>query len=206
MHKYINTSNKNKKIIRKYIRILRRSIKYSEQYTSAQLVTNKILSLHCLHQSINIAVFISVDGEIRTDLLIKTLLSMNKCIYLPILPLPFFKEQYLSFAQYTLSTPLIHNYLNTFEPKISTKKSIISIKMLDIIFIPLVAFDKYGNRLGMGGGFYDITLKYIQDHHINCVCIGLGHDFQLIPTQLLPIEKWDMKLHKIITPSYLYWE
>lgn len=195
-----------KKIIRKYIRSLRHSLTYSEQYIAAQLITNKILALKCIYQSLNIAIFVSIDGEIRTDLLIKILLSMNKRIYLPVLPLPFEKSQCLSFAPYTLSTVLVRNYLNTYEPKKTNITTIFSLDMLDIIFVPLVAFDQYGNRLGMGGGFYDILLQYYQNNYLNCTTIGLGYDFQKVPTSFLPIEKWDMKLHKIITPSYMYWK
>lgn len=202
-----NNSTKNKKNIREYIRFLRNSIQYPEKYISAQLITNKILSLNYIHQAKNIAIFISIDGEISTKLLINTLLFMNKNIYLPILPLPNSESKLLSFAKYTLTTPLIRNHLNIYEPKKDDKIIFLpNIKMLNILFIPLVAFDKYGNRLGMGGGFYDATLQYYHnDLDANCICIGLGYDFQKVPTKWIPIEKWDIKLDKIITPYHCYW-
>lgn len=203
MYTKIKKLNKNKKIIRKYIRTLRHSIKYTEQYTAAQLITNKVLTLNCIHQSKNIAMFISIDGEINTDLLIKTLLSINKRIYLPIVPSPSYKSKRLSFAQYTFNTILIRNHLNTYEPIKNNITSFLSIEKLDIIFVPLVACDEYGNRLGMGGGFYDTTLQNHKSIYTNCTLIGLGYDFQKIPSQLLPIEKTDLQLHKIITPSNL---
>lgn len=197
---------KNKTIIRQYIRSLRHSLTYSEQYKAAQLLTNKILSLNCIHHSKNIGIFISIDGEIRTDLLIKYLLSINKCIYLPIFSPNTTKPHSLSFTQYTLSTPLVRRYLNVYEPKKIDVNSFLPIEMIDIIFIPLVAFDDYGNRLGMGGGFYDMTLQNYQCYHTHPNIIGLGYDFQKIPTQLLPITKWDIKLRKILTPSYSLWK
>ncbi|CAD83328.1 ligase;5-formyltetrahydrofolate cycloligase family [Candidatus Blochmanniella floridana] len=192
--------NLNKKAIRSYIRSLRQSLNYSEQYKSAQLITNKIINLDCIHKATHIGIYISFDGEIYTDLLIKFLLSMKKKIYIPVL---LHKQQHLLFAPYTLSTPTIQNYLNVYEPKYNII-DLISLDKLDIIFIPLVAFDDHGNRLGMGGGFYDKTLQY-QKHKSHCIYIGLGHDFQKIPTSILTQEKWDVKLPKIITPSYLHW-
>lgn len=200
---HISSPKYKKKIIRTYIRSLRRSLQLSEQYIAAQLITNKIITLNCIRKSKHIAVFISFDGEIRTDLLIKTLLFMNKYIYVPIVP--SCNCQYLSFTQYTLSTPLIKNpYIHTYEPEYN-KNSIISIKKLDIMFIPLVAFDKYGNRLGMGGGFYDKTLLYY-NNKTNCTFIGLGYDFQKIPKGALPSETKDVNLSKIITPNCCYWK
>lgn len=192
---------KHKSIIRTYIRTLRRSLKPSEQYIAAQLITNKILTLNNLNQATNIAAFISTDGEIRTDLIIQTLLSINKRIYLPVLPTTR-QSRSLLFAQYTLSTPLIRNRFNIYEPK-HNYASVINITMLDIILIPLVAFDEHGFRLGMGGGFYDKTLFYLNTKPNN-ICIGLGYDFQKIPTQIFPSSKQDIKLSKIITPYCTY--
>lgn len=192
----------HKSIIRTYMRTLRRSLKPSEQYIAAQLITNKILALNNLNQATNIAAFISIDGEIRTDLIIKTLLSINKHIYLPIILPNTTQSQPLLFAQYTLSTPLIRNHLNIYEPKYSNT-TIIDVTMLDIILIPLVAFDEHGSRIGMGGGFYDKTLLHLHKKTDN-KCIGLGYDFQKIPTKIFPSSQQDIKLSKIITPYCTY--
>lgn len=47
----------------------------------------------------------------------------------------------------------------------------------DIILTPLVAYDKKGNRLGMGGGYYDRTLDNLRKNH-NTKVIGVGYDWQ----------------------------
>lgn len=197
----INSLNSfKKKAIRTYIRALRRNIHLSEQYIAAQLITNRLLALKCLHKSKNIAIYIAFDGEIQTYLAIQFLLSMNKRIYLPIISIK--QPQTLLFAQYTLSTPLIQNLFNIYEPKFQTT-TILPVKMLDIIFIPLVAFDEKKNRIGMGGGFYDKTLSYLNKKN-HCVSIGLGFDFQKIPTEIFPVGKKDIKLSYVITPHHIY--
>ncbi len=76
---------------------------------------------------------------------------------------------------------------------------------LDIIFTPLVAFDATGQRLGMGGGFYDRTLQdweiaYAQQR--GPYPIGLAHDCQRV--DVLPVQDWDVPLPEIITPSTHY--
>ena len=66
---------------------------------------------------------------------------------------------------------------------------------IDVIIVPAVAFDKTGNRLGRGGGYYDRFLKK-QPH---AVLIGVGYDFQLVDE--VPVRKHDQKVHRIILPS-----
>ena len=66
----------------------------------------------------------------------------------------------------------------------------------DILFVPLVAFDKELNRLGYGGGFYD---RYIQkiSRIKKIVKVGLAFSFQKLKT--IPVNKHDKKLDIIIT-------
>lgn len=66
---------------------------------------------------------------------------------------------------------------------------------IDLIIVPAVAFDKEGNRLGRGGGYYDRFLKK-QSH---ATFIGVGYDFQLVDE--VPVRKHDQKMHRIILPS-----
>lgn len=66
---------------------------------------------------------------------------------------------------------------------------------IDVIIVPAVAFDKQGNRLGRGGGYYDRFLKK-QSH---ATIIGVGYDFQLVDE--VPVRKHDQKMHRIILPS-----
>jgi 5-formyltetrahydrofolate cyclo-ligase len=69
---------------------------------------------------------------------------------------------------------------------------------IDIIFTPLVAFDAEGNRLGMGGGFYDRTLENWQQTG-RPFPVGLAHDCQQV--EMIPTEIWDIPLPALITPS-----
>lgn len=66
---------------------------------------------------------------------------------------------------------------------------------IDVIIVPAVAFDRAGNRLGRGGGYYDRFLKK-QPH---ATLIGVGYDFQLVDE--VPVRKHDQKVHRIILPS-----
>lgn len=75
---------------------------------------------------------------------------------------------------------------------------------LDLIILPLVAFDLSGNRLGMGGGFYDRTLsfKHQRCHWKGPKLIGIAHELQRV--DLLPVNDWDIPLDAVITEQKLY--
>ena len=75
---------------------------------------------------------------------------------------------------------------------------------LDVIICPLVAVDLNGNRMGMGGGFYDTTLsKSYQSGAKKPLKIGWCYDFQVV--EQLQRQPWDVPLDGLITPSGLRW-
>lgn len=75
---------------------------------------------------------------------------------------------------------------------------------LDVIICPLVAVDLSGNRMGMGGGFYDTTLgKSYQAGLKKPLKIGWCYDFQVV--EQLQRQAWDVPLDGLITPNGLRW-
>ena len=75
---------------------------------------------------------------------------------------------------------------------------------LDLILLPLVAFDESGNRLGMGGGFYDRSLAYRQSrtHSRRPRLIGLAHELQRV--EQLATNSWDIPLDMIATEKRVF--
>lgn len=157
-----------KQKIRKHARLQRLSLTMTQQDEAAKRVANIIGQDKRIKEANNFAIFISFDGEINTNYLINMLWNKNKKVYLPALhPL---KNRPLLFINYTPTTSLVVNRLNLYEPPLDFKK-VLSLEQIDILFIPLVAFDYYGNRLGMGGGFYDRTLQQYNNKS-SCFIIG----------------------------------
>ena len=75
---------------------------------------------------------------------------------------------------------------------------------LDVIICPLVAVDKHGNRMGMGGGFYDTTLgKSYRSGVKKPLKIGWCYDFQVV--EQLARQPWDVPLDGLITPNGIRW-
>lgn len=68
---------------------------------------------------------------------------------------------------------------------------------IDLILLPGIGFDKAGNRLGRGGGFYD---RFIAKQPKDTILVGVGYDFQL--EDEIPAGRRDRCLHYIITPTH----
>ncbi|XBC42150.1 MAG: 5-formyltetrahydrofolate cyclo-ligase [Buchnera aphidicola (Meitanaphis elongallis)] len=187
----------NRYIQRMYFRKLRKKVKLQEKQILATSMTNLVFSCNFLRFAKNIAVFYSFDGEIDTRTLILKLWERKYNVFLPIIDSYFYKL--LLFAQYLPTTCLKLNIFNIFEP-IIVKEAVFYCNNMDIIFVPLVSFDKYLYRLGMGGGFYDRILTNWKKKGF--LPIGLAYDFQLVDN-IFPFS-WENPLPLIITPNKLW--
>ncbi|WP_130099435.1 5-formyltetrahydrofolate cyclo-ligase [Siccibacter turicensis] len=184
--------------IRKHIRQLRRALTPERQTHFADLAANRMMAWPPVVLAHNVAVFLSFDGELDTRPLIDRLWRAGKRVYLPVLH-PFSPGNLL-FLHYHPESELQINRLNIHEPKLDVR-DVLPLDRLDVLVTPLVAFDTHGQRLGMGGGFYDRTLQNWQQHGISPV--GYAHDCQQVAQ--LPVEEWDVPLPAVVTPSRL-WE
>lgn len=183
--------------IRQSTRKKRQQLNAIEQQTAAQKIMQHALLHSKVSQANNIALFLAFDGEIDTQPLINALWQQNKNVYLPVLH-PFNRNNLL-FLRYTSETNLVKNRFNIEEPPLDVTQ-VLPPNQLDIMMIPLVAFDEQGQRLGMGGGFYDRTLANWQ--HKGFYPIGLAHDCQYVKS--LPAAHWDIPLPEIITPQKIW--
>ncbi|HGO5853533.1 TPA: 5-formyltetrahydrofolate cyclo-ligase [Mannheimia haemolytica] len=175
--------------LRQAMRLKRQSLTAGQQAQAAESIIPQALSLIESYQASHIAFYLPFNGEISPLPLMEQLLQQGKKLYLPLLH-PFTSGQLL-FLNYNCKTSLKFNRLGIQEPVLDVR-NIIPLQELEMIFTPLVACDKAGNRLGMGGGFYDRTLA--QAPHL--ISVGLAHECQQV--EQLPIKSWDMPLDHII--------
>ena len=139
-----------------------------------------------------IGLYWPINNELSTLRIIEDIISKKKLCYLPVIANK--NEKNISFKNYVASETLIKNKYGIPEP---LQGKTIEINSLDLLIVPLVAFDMKGNRIGMGQGFYDITLNKFK--RLIPKLIGLGYDFQEELT-CFP-ENHDIKLDGTLTPS-----
>ncbi len=78
------------------------------------------------------------------------------------------------------------------------------VRDLDLILMPLVGFDLQGNRLGMGGGFYDRSLAFLRYrlYWKRPRLLGLAYDFQQV--DILTADPWDIPMQAVVTDQAVY--
>ena len=190
------------KALRAHIRQQRRTLSDAEREHAAFLLCERIASSRIYQHSKHIVFYLSNDGEIDLSLLIKHAWQQGKQVYLPVLAEP--NTQKLWFIPYTPTTKLKNNRFGIAEPVHSSRTRLRKTLSLDLILMPLVAFDQQGNRVGMGGGFYDRSLAFLKNrqhwHKPNL----LGVAYELQKQEQLEINLWDIPLQAIATEKKLY--
>ncbi|MGF1693569.1 5-formyltetrahydrofolate cyclo-ligase [Photobacterium kagoshimensis] len=188
-----------RQLIRHQVRTQRQALTTNQQAQAAQLLLQQCQqSQHFAHAQ-HIALYLSNDGEIDTQPVIDWLWQQQKQVYLPVLH-PFSKG-HLLFLHYTSTTVMQSNRYGIQEPVLDLRL-VKPAGELDLICTPLVAFDRTGQRLGMGGGYYDRTLSPWHQYRLHPYPLGLAHDCQLV--EQLPHETWDVPLPTIITPGHIF--
>ncbi len=191
------TKNKTRKKMRQRRQNLSKNMR---NYLAAQF-TQHFLQTSLFKTSKRIGCYLSNDGELNLQFVIQHIWGMNKTCFLPVLNT--LKRKQLLFTQYHSDSQLKKNRFGIPEPIILPRKAL-SAHNLDLILIPLVAFDRSGNRLGMGGGFYDRTLAFLDKRKVwlKPKIYGIAYEFQQVDS--IKTDAWDIPLHGILTEIKQY--
>ncbi len=176
---------------RSRLRHLRNRMLPNEQIAASIQLADQLSTFTVYNQAKAIASYLTNDGEIFTNEIHRRAWANNKNIALPVIR----DKRQLQFALYKDQDTLANGPWGIQQPK---NLAFIDDEAIDLVLVPLVGFDRRGNRLGRGGGFYDRFLS----HCSSATTIGLAHDFQHI--QNLPASDWDIALDFVATPSTVY--
>jgi 5-formyltetrahydrofolate cyclo-ligase len=191
----------SKNQIRKKMRQRRRYLNDNMRNHLAMQFTQHFLHTPLFKTSKRIACYLPNDGEMDLQLIIEQIWRMNKTCYLPVLNQ--LNHRQLLFAQYNINTPLGKNKFGIPEPLIPPRDAFHALN-LDLVLVPLVAFDGTGNRLGMGGGFYDRTLAFMSQRKVwlKPKIYGVAYEFQQVAA--LNKKAWDIPMHGVLTEIKQY--
>jgi 5-formyltetrahydrofolate cyclo-ligase len=194
-------SANTKKQIRIEMRQRRRMLTVEQQDAAAISLTKNIFKLHGISGTRRIGAYLANDGEIDPLPAMLEWSRRGQQCFLPIL-FPGQKPR-LRFASFSMRSRMFLNRFGIPEPCVSQRACLDPLQ-LDWIFVPLVAFDSSGHRLGMGGGYYDASLAVLRmrAHWRKPRLVGLAHEFQRIDH--LAVDEWDVPLHGILTNERFY--
>ncbi len=75
---------------------------------------------------------------------------------------------------------------------------------LGLVLVPGLMFDRYGGRLGMGGGYYDLFLSKVMSCPRRPVILGVCDD-ELLVSERLPMQAHDIRMDGVISPTGVIW-
>lgn len=152
------------------------------------------LRLAELRSARRIALYWPMDGEMDARPLLKRLRRMRKRCFLPLLSGLWHERLWFV----PVGTRMRNNCFGIPEPVVPARARLRA-RELDLVFVPLVGFDRRGNRIGMGGGFYDRTFAFLRARGAwrHPKLIGLAHACQEVGR--LDAAAWDVPLAAIVT-------
>ncbi|MBV7435531.1 5-formyltetrahydrofolate cyclo-ligase [Cardiobacteriaceae bacterium TAE3-ERU3] len=140
-----------------------------------------------------VGVFLSLPEELNTQPLILRLWPAGTKVYLPVVHA---KQAPLHWQPYDPDTLLTYDTLGIASPQ-DHQATRLSGMALDAVVVPLVGWDRYGYRIGMGGGFYDRTFAAkIAGKSPNL--LGYAYACQEVPQGIAP-QSWDVRLDGVVS-------
>jgi 5-formyltetrahydrofolate cyclo-ligase len=140
-----------------------------------------------------IALYKPVGGEVRTDAIALGLFDLGFQLSLPRLGGKAGDPHFMDFASWLPDDMLVPGPTRILQPDYATEAVI-----PDVVFTPLLGFDRALNRLGQGAGHYDRALETLPD----ALKIGLAWSVQMVDR--LPVEPWDIPLDIVVTEISIF--
>jgi 5-formyltetrahydrofolate cyclo-ligase len=175
--------------LRKRILEIRKNLSETEVREKSDQIKKQLYAITPFAEAQTILFYVSYDNEVSTHEIIKGCLSQGKKVVVPISQI---QTQSLLLSELHHWEDLEPGSYNILEPKKHAVKEV-DIERVDLIFVPGVAFDKTGRRIGHGKGYYDRLLR--ESSH--ALSIGLAFEFQIVDR--VPTEEHDISVNIIVT-------
>jgi len=198
----VDTNSKNAKI-RSSIQSKRSKLSTREIKLNSIQLTSHLTAHPLFKRSKRIAGFIANNGEQDPASILELAQDRGKQCFLPVLNQLYSNR--LWFAPYlkriSEQDTLKPNRYGILEPPIYPPKNVAPWSF-DLVLVPLVAFDKYGGRIGMGGGYYDRTFSFTKQQNSigsrrRTFLLGIAHKFQEVDK--IAQAAWDVPIDGIAT-------
>lgn len=190
--------DEDKRALRRFLSHQRQALSLHEQRLASQRLCQHLKALPEIRRARRLSLYLPVNGEIDPMPLLPWLRTRNVEIYLPVLR-PF-STNTLWFVAYRPDTPMVKNRFGIWEPDLrfsAQRRNRLPAWALDTLVVPLVGFDAKANRMGMGGGFYDRSLAFMNRSGPSPTLIGVAHACQQVDS--LPVEPWDVPLQAVVS-------
>ena len=180
-----------RKKLRKQMKDKREALKAEQVTDLSQMLTEAVVSHYDFLKAKAILIYRNMGKEVRTDGIIAYAFLLGKRVFIPRV-----EGKIMDFYEIHDIHECVPGFRGIAEPPEGAEKFVFSKEPCEeeiLVVLPGLSFDKHGNRLGYGGGYYDTYLKN------NPVCrkMGIGYDFQIVGE--IPVCEWDQPVDIVIT-------
>lgn len=187
----------NHQELRQRNRELRAALDARRLDAAASALCARLIALPEYQSAQRVAAYFAVNGEIGLQPLIEHAWAHGKQVYLPNLD-----QKALRFSPYFEGQAMRKNRFRLPEPDVD-ESEMLTPEQLDLVLAPLVVFDADGNRIGMGGGYYDRSFAFRKlPGNDSPKLIGVAHELQKVDR--LEPQVWDVRLDKVVTERAVY--
>jgi 5-formyltetrahydrofolate cyclo-ligase len=191
----------NKKDLRKKYKELRDQLSEDEIEAKSMAIANRLLQLDTIPNGRQVweqtyfHLFLSIEEqkEVDTEFILQILAGKDKEI---VVAKSNFKTLEMTHYLLTDNTKFQKNEYNIYEPVNGLE---VPVSKIDVVFVPLLAYDKKGNRVGYGKGFYD---KFLSKCREDIIKIGLS--FFEPEDAIAAVSQTDIRLDYCVTPMTVY--
>lgn len=182
--------------IRRAMRAARRRLTPQQRTQAASQFAKIVSRERLLGPGMRVAIYHAYGHEADASKVIDLARKRGCVVYLPVIT--SFRHSRMEFLRFDADERLKRNKFGISEPDPASAPRIPA-RHLDLILLPLVAFDTNGWRLGSGAGFYDRRLSHL---HIGRLwrrpkLVGIAYEFQKVDR--LDPHRWDVPLDAIVT-------
>jgi len=187
--------------LRQRLRLERLQLPGAARKTASERVCERLAQLSVFRRARRVAAYHAVRGELDLAPLLQWVTAPAKHWYLPVIHPG--RERTMRFVPYDPAHEPALNRYGIPEPDPAAAPAIRP-QDLDLVLLPLVAFDAEGRRIGMGAGYYDRAFQFLRTHPrpTRPLLIGVGYSFQRVDK--IEPQPWDVTLDCVVSANGLY--
>lgn len=179
---------RSKEALRRTYKMKRQAMTEEQSLVMGQALSAGITGLPVFQAAKKVMLYLAMPGEANVDEAVAAALAAGKEVYVPVCTGPHTMEA----ARLTDLSAVVEGVLRIRIPRPGYETA--APEDLDVVFVPGVAFDWAGGRLGMGAGYYDRFLAALPEER----CIGVAWDWQ-VQAEPLPMAPNDRPMGAVVT-------
>ena len=163
---------------------------------ASRQIEERVLAMDVVRQAPRVCCYVSIGAEVHTHRLIESLLAMGKIVAAPRVT---HDGRAMDMIEIRRLDELVKSRLGLLEPpappEVNSSRGLDSASAGDVCLTPCVAVTQHGDRLGMGGGFYD---RWLAEHE-TVTAIALAFESQVV--EKIAVEPHDRPVQWVVTES-----